>query len=324
MKKIRIWFSDFWVGFDMKANFISDILSTKYIIELTNEPDYLIYSSYGSQFVNFDCVRIFYTGEPHSPNFNLCDYAIGYDFLEYGDRYLRWPYFRTYKDGIQTKLPVELRSKGFCSYVYSNLYTPTERSLFMKKLSSYKVVSSGGKDNNNIGYIVNNKHEFLSLFKFSIVYENSLFDGYTSEKIVDAFNASTIPIYYGNSKIFLDVNRDAIISAHDFKSTKELIDYIIELDNNEMKYDKVLNASPKILEYDKKGIDHFLFNIFDQEFFEAYRRPFSYYSGLELHILKVKSKIDRLIDFINPNLKFKLLYNGRKIIKSQKKPNEDL
>ena len=52
----------------------------------------------------------------------------------------------------------------------------------------------GGRYNNNVG-IIKNKILFLSNYKFSIAMENSEGDGYLSEKIIDSFEAGTIPIY---------------------------------------------------------------------------------------------------------------------------------
>jgi alpha(1,3/1,4) fucosyltransferase len=319
MKTIKLWFSDFWIGFDIKDNFIISLLSTRYKIELTKKPDYLIYSSYGCSFVNFDCIRIFYTGEPHAPNFNVCDYAIGYEILDFGDRYLRWPYYRIYRNElIERYQEVDFNNKGFCSYIYSNKYTSTNRSEFMRKLSSYKNVSGGGKDENNIGYFVNDKHQFLSKYRFSIVFENSIYDGYTSEKIVDAFHAATIPIYFGNSKIDLDINKEAIINAHDFDSMDDLVDFVMKLDNDEEKYITILN-SEKYIDYDESILSKFLFNILDQGLNEAIRRPIGYYSGIELLNYKFRSKIDYILDLIHPSVKYKTIYNGKKILRSQRK-----
>ncbi|MDU9760969.1 fucosyltransferase, partial [Helicobacter pylori] len=37
--------------------------------------------------------RVFYTGENEAPNFNLFDYAIGFDELDFNNRYLRMPLY---------------------------------------------------------------------------------------------------------------------------------------------------------------------------------------------------------------------------------------
>ncbi|RVY51975.1 fucosyltransferase, partial [Helicobacter pylori] len=40
--------------------------------------------------------RVFYTGENEVPNFNLFDYAIGFDELDFNNRYLRMPLYYAY------------------------------------------------------------------------------------------------------------------------------------------------------------------------------------------------------------------------------------
>ena len=44
MKTIQVKFVDFWDTFDPLHNFITDVLSKKYRIELSDSPDYLIFS----------------------------------------------------------------------------------------------------------------------------------------------------------------------------------------------------------------------------------------------------------------------------------------
>lgn len=34
----------------------------------------------------YDCIKIFFTGEEQSPDFNIADYAVGYDDIRFGDR----------------------------------------------------------------------------------------------------------------------------------------------------------------------------------------------------------------------------------------------
>lgn len=46
-KEIHIKFVDFWNGFDGKDNFIYEILSEKYNVILSDQPQYLIYSLFG-------------------------------------------------------------------------------------------------------------------------------------------------------------------------------------------------------------------------------------------------------------------------------------
>ena len=94
MEKLKVNFVDFWSGFDKVNNDFYRILSEKYEIEISDKPDYLFYSVFGYEHTKYDCVRIFFTGECIVPDFNICDYAIGFDNITFGDRYTK-RYFRT-------------------------------------------------------------------------------------------------------------------------------------------------------------------------------------------------------------------------------------
>ena len=71
--------------------------------------------------------------------------------------------------------------------------------------------------------------EFLSKYKFSIAMENSPGDGYVTEKIVDSFNAGTIPIYYGDYLVDEYVNPKTYILIRGEKDVDEKIEYIKKL-----------------------------------------------------------------------------------------------
>lgn len=85
MKTIKLKYLDFNKGSyttELGYEYFSGILSKKYKVELSDEPDYVIYSVFGQEHLNAkydNCVKIFFTTECYTPNFNHCDYGIGYD-----------------------------------------------------------------------------------------------------------------------------------------------------------------------------------------------------------------------------------------------------
>ena len=92
-KHIRIKFVDFWDDFVPENNLFYQLLSEHYDVELSDNPEYLFCSVFGDEHLRYDCVQIFYTGENQSADFNLYDYAIGFDRMEFGDRYFRLPIY---------------------------------------------------------------------------------------------------------------------------------------------------------------------------------------------------------------------------------------
>ena len=123
--------------------------------------------------------------------------------------------------------------------MYSN--NIEHRNKFCLDLSQYKKVDCGGSCLNNIGEKVIDKLEFQKQYKFCIAYENSAHPGYTTEKILNAYQSNCIPIYYGSETIAKDFNKETFINAHDFNSNEELIEYIKRVDTDEELYNSYLN-----------------------------------------------------------------------------------
>jgi alpha(1,3/1,4) fucosyltransferase len=252
MKKIKIDFADFWPGFKKEDNFFYNLLSAHYDLEITNDPDFLIYSVFSSAYHFYFCTRIFYTGENPRPyynelNYNECDYSFGYAHMN-DKRHYRLPLYAMFCDLNLLTRPVPsfediLREKTkFCNIVVSNP-DAKERIDFFNKLSEYKTVDSGGGFLNNIGKPVKDKMEFIREYKFTIAFENSSIPGYTTEKIVQPMLVNSIPIYWGNSLIQKDFNTKSFVNCHEYASFDEVIERIIEIDKDEELYKQYLQQT---------------------------------------------------------------------------------
>ena len=297
---IKIKFVDFFKDFDHQNNFLQHIIkSIGCATELSDDPDYLICSVFGHETLNkkYDnCIKIFFTGENICPDFNLYDYAIGFEYMDFGDRYLRWPLYYAYGqelwDAFVSKHnnPKEKLAKktDFCSFVYSNNKGDVIREKFFQELSKYKKVDSGGRYMNNIGMPegVKNKIEFESRHKFSIAFENSLYPGYTTEKLIQSFAANTVPIYWGDPKIKEVFNSGSFVFVNDYRSLEQVVDKIKEIDQTDELYLKYL-GTPALLDPEKfdrkvqvKQLGDFFRHIFIQEKQSAFRRNRSFWGGI--------------------------------------------
>lgn len=284
MKQVKIKFVDFISSKEIES--ILEILSKRYNVIQTENPDYLFYSVYGNKYLNYtNCIRIFYTSECLTPNFNECDYAIGFDRLEFGDRYLRIPLYQLFhyrnelvKIRNRKHFDIEdLKEKtDFCNYVVSNSYVKDVRTEIFNMLNEYKRVNSGGRYMNNIGGPVKDKFAFQKKHKFSIAFENCSYDGYSTEKIADAFAAETIPIYWGDPRIGLDFNEDAFINCHRYNSLEEVVAKVKQIDQDDELFMNMINSP--ILKCEDLHMDNFLYHIFDQPYEKARRRPYSQHS----------------------------------------------
>ncbi len=282
MEKIKILFVDFWNGFDHQNNIFTKIISKNYFIEFSEDPDYIIYSCFGYKHLKYKCVRIFYTGENLRPDFNICDYAMGFDWMSFGDRYYRLPYYFLHENdcinAVYKRSGISLEGKTeFCNYIYTNHKAHPNRDNFFYMLNEYKFVSSGGKHLNNIGHFVIDKDKFQRQFKFSIAFENSITPGYTTEKLIQAMAAETIPIYWGDPLIHRDFNTKSFINCHEYDSFKDILEKVKEVDQDDELYVNIINqpfvADPKsfIGNY-YNGAENFFADIFSQGPEDAFRR----------------------------------------------------
>ncbi len=75
-------------------------------------------------------------------------------------------------------------------------------------------------------------YELYKDYNFAIAMENSDVYGYVTEKIMNAFLANSIPIYWGTKYIKEIFNEKAFIYVNDFSSLEECAKHVIEINND--------------------------------------------------------------------------------------------
>lgn len=318
-KHIKVKFTDFWEGFVPEESLLYTILAERYDVELTDAPEYVFSSVFGREHLKYDCIKVSYTGENQSADFNLFDYAIGFDDIQFGDRYLRFPlYYFQCRECFETisnrELLNDLTDKPeFCSFVVSSSMASSDRAVFYEKLSEYKRVNSGGRLFNNVGGPVKDKIAFLKKHKFNIAFENCSQPGYSTEKLLQAFAARTIPIYWGDPNISETFNEDAFINCHKYTSWDAVVERVKNLDNDDGALLKMLN-SPIFtsdnfsLEARTEALRQFLFHIFDQSLEEAYR--YSRYAWGKVYISQERER-EKAWSFRPTGLMGKIIYYSK-------------
>ena len=252
-KQIRLNFKDFWhpdTPQAISANPFVILLSRRFELRLSTDPDFLIYSVHGEKFRKFDCTRIFFTGENVRPNFDECDYAFSFDFST-DERNFRLPnyhlFYRIMEEFVQPRDPARIFSEKnrFCNFIVSHKGVP-ERESFYQLLSRYKHIDSPGRVFNNMTgpprgeEWFRDKVEFMRPYKFSIVFENSSYPGYTTEKLLSAMAADTVGIYWGNPLVSRDFNSAAFINCHDYPDFNAVAEQVRALDKDDAAYKKML------------------------------------------------------------------------------------
>lgn len=255
MKDVKVKYVDFWPGFQPETYYIHKMLlkcGYNIIIDELN-PDLVIGSVFGNQIFNWSHkTRIFYTGENIKPDFNRCDYFMGFEFSD-DERILRLPIYQLHWGNAKPeerqfffeKKLTDNRNK-FCAFIHSNT-NATKRNEFLFKLSNYKKVDSGGMAFNNIGYRVENKLEWLKDYKFCMCFENFSEYGYLTEKLLEGMMGGCIPIYWGSNSCKEEFNQKSFLNWHDFENDEQLINKIIELDQNDEIY-KQMYSEPYLID----------------------------------------------------------------------------
>lgn len=263
-----------------------EILQEKFDIELVDSnPDYVIGTPLRrmQQFDYPDAVKIMFYGENLTPNFATCDYAIGFDHLAFGDRYLRLPLYCLRKDydvvlaSDKSQLDLDaLTNRKFCSFVVSNgRRADPVRTEFFHALCEYKKVDSAGRYLNNMGGgYLEDKRAFVAEYKFNIAFESSCYDGYTTEKIMEPMAVNTIPIYWGNRLLAKDFNPASVINLCDYDSIKDCVEYIAALDTNDELYKDKLREPWLIAGQHYQDFKEQLWDFFDNIFSQPKEKAF--------------------------------------------------
>jgi GR25 family glycosyltransferase involved in LPS biosynthesis len=151
-------------------------------------------------------------------------------------------------------------SQKFCCFIVSNPRCEV-RNRFFDRLNAVKRVDSLGRFKNNMGMTCPYGHssdqfrDFIRQYKFIICFENSDYDNYVTEKLLNPIRAGIIPIYWGNScsKRWFNSKRFLYLEDTSDAAMDALIRKVIDLDSNNDAYTSVV-SEPFIVS-----------NIFDNE-----------------------------------------------------------
>lgn len=251
MKQIRLGFAD---TFTTAENFFIKALEQRFrIIRDDDNPEYLIYGEgvYGQSHRRFgtEVTKVFYTGENVRARWNECQFAMTFDHENSG-RHYRLPLYvidmwgavtENWTDdyyqlvGLEYDYEYQYDVRGFCSFVVSNPNQEMRNRAF-HFISEYKQVMSGGPHLNNIDYVLPRdkleyKLKFLDSYRFNICFENGSYPGYVTEKLYNALQVKTMPIYWGSSTVHRDFNPRAFINAADHGDFNGLVNYVQHLDS---------------------------------------------------------------------------------------------
>jgi hypothetical protein len=209
-------------------------ISDEFDFQESDQPDFIIFGPYGNELPpKGNYIRIGYFCENIQPDLSICEWAFGipHDEEINHPRYKRIQWHGTRPESLLKPANYNIEEiahskKHFCNFLYS--HKVPYREAFFRQLSKYKKVDSPGLSMNNMtgidkahtGNKWQRKRMFLSEYKFTIAFENDIYPGYQTEKLYDAMQANSIPIYCGDPLISQIFNTTSFINTTDYMSPK--------------------------------------------------------------------------------------------------------
>ena len=273
MKKVCV--VNFWEGaFDgdfFEFFFCAAFNGIEYVLS-PHEADVVISSVFGRTQTD-PKKTIMYIGENLRPNYIGYNYSLSFDYDDYGGRNFRLPLWwsRLAWDGFvqkprkpnahnhgyeqlldiksltqPRKLDMRIKDK-FCAMIAGN--PEGLRVNLFNSISKYKSIDGYGLMFGNS--LRKSKFAVLPEYKFCLCPENSIYDGYVTEKLLDAYAGGTVPLYSGDLSVDRDFNIGAFWNYQDEKDMDKFVEIVSSLDRYEDQYKSyyeqpLLNEEPSL------------------------------------------------------------------------------
>jgi hypothetical protein len=225
--------------------------------------DIVITSVYGKRIETPPERTIAVIGENVRPDFSKYRYSLSPDFDTYGGRNHRYPeWFGSIAwpgkippsfvdvgnnhghepsvkiDALMSPRPdwASIRShQRFCCFVAGK--GEPHRNAAFEYLTEIGAVDGFGNLFNNP--LRKSKYELLPGYRFNLCFENSAFPGYYTEKPLQAWVGSCIPLYYSDPWFRHDFNPKAVINRIDFPSLADFVRHVAEVERSPGMFDAI-------------------------------------------------------------------------------------
>ena len=263
MKKICV--VNFWEGAfdgDFLDYFFTICFDGVTYTDNPHEADLVLSSVFGNVYTD-PAKTLAFIGENVRPSFMHYNHSLSFDYDSYGGRNFRLPlwYGRLAWDGfVQQPRKQNAHNHGyepliditsltkprkldwqdkteFCAMVAGN--PEGLRVNLYNSISRYKPVHGYG---NMFGRALrDSKFDLLKNYKFCLCPENSVYDGYVTEKLIDAYAGGTIPIYSGTMSVDCDFHEGAYLNYMNTKDMDWFVTTIQAIDESKEIYEDMYN-----------------------------------------------------------------------------------
>jgi hypothetical protein len=197
--------------------------------------------------------RVWFTGEnirvPFGQDF---DYSLSYEQDSYESNNVYLPLWYTHLDWFGKP---EFNHRVGEDVSSSNLLNPRQMASSKRKLAcafignphpmrsrAIEALSRSGVVDvfgNSVGKPVQYKADVAKDYKYMICFENDLYPGYVTEKLLDAYLSGTVPFYWGDLGNDQHVNRQCFLNLSDFSSLEDAVSHLSAIDDEQ--YNSIFN-----------------------------------------------------------------------------------
>jgi hypothetical protein len=273
MKKVCV--VNFWDGAfdgDFFEFFFSAAFDGIKYVHSPHDADVIISSVFGRTETD-SAKTIMYIGENVRPNYMGYNHSLSFDHDTYGGRNFRLPLWwsrlawdgftqkprkqNSHNHGYEDLISIDSLTNGrtldlsqktkFCAMIAGN--PEGLRVNLYNSLNKYKPVDGYGLMFGNS--LRQSKFDILPEYKFCLCPENSVYDGYVTEKLIDAYAGGCVPIYSGTLEVSRDFNEYAFLNYQRLIDMHHFVDSISFFDTNTKLYQNLyeqplLKKAPKL------------------------------------------------------------------------------
>ena len=188
-------------------------------------------------------INVWWTGENIRPPLHLdYDYFLSFDRDDFGGRNVYFPlwyldYYWGFGEKFCPRIGLDVKAdelskprrlikerSGFACAFIGHLHPI--RFEAVRQLAEIGKVDVFGK---SVGKPVDSKYSIASKYKYTICFENDVYPGYVTEKLLDAYYCDTVPIYWGDLGLQDVINHGSHLNLHDFSTLDSFKEKIASL-----------------------------------------------------------------------------------------------